>query len=156
MVRYVLPMPHLFREARDLAEDVRRVFEELERGDDRRSISGECVPALDVVETAEAIRIVVDLPGVQPEEVRILIKGGLLLIAGQKAPTTCSSHDASFHLVERGFGRFARVVHLTGAFDAARAEATIQAGELRLVIPKLEDRRGREIIVPIRQADRIS
>ena len=149
-------MPHLFREARDLAEDVRRVFEELERRDARRTISGECVPALDVLETAQAIQIVVDLPGVQPEDVRVLIKGGLVLIAGEKAPTTCPSHDASFHLVERGFGRFARVAHVTGAFDAARASATIQAGELRVVIPRIEERRGRGIAVPVRPIDRVS
>lgn len=148
-------MPHLFREARDLADDVRRVFEELERDAAGRTLSGECVPAVDVLETPDAIEIVVDLPGVQAEAVRILIKGGLVLIAGQKEPTACPSREASFHLVERGFGRFARVVRLTGAFDASRAEATFQAGELRLIVPKIEDRRGRELIVPIRQGDRV-
>jgi hypothetical protein len=37
------------------------------------------------------------------------------LIAGQKMPRR--SGDASFHLVERGYGRFARVVRLTTACD---------------------------------------
>lgn len=147
-------MPHLFREARDLADDVRRVFEELERDAACRTASGECVPAVDVLETADSVQIVVDLPGVSPDAVRILIRGGTVLIAGGKEPTACASSKATFHLVERGFGRFARVVRLAGAFDASHAEATMHAGELRLVIPRIAERRGAEIAVPIRQIDR--
>jgi len=146
-------MPHLFREARDLADDVRRVFEELERQSAIQGVSGECVPAVDVVETSDAIHIVADLPGVRAEAVRILIKGHVVLIAGEKASPACPARDAAFHLVERGFGRFARVVRLAGAFDASRAEAILRAGELRLVLPRITERRGREIPVPIKTLD---
>jgi HSP20 family molecular chaperone IbpA len=52
-------------------------------------------------------------------------------------------------LVERGFGRFARAVRLEGAFDGGRITATIRAGELRIVVPKIAERRGREFLVPI-------
>ena len=149
-------MPHLFREARDLADDVRRVFEELERQSVSRGVSGECVPAIDVLETPDAIEIVLDLPGVRADAVRILIKGSVVLIVGEKAPAACLSRDASFHLVERGFGRFARVVRLAGPFDASRAEAVLRDGELRLVLPRIEDRRGREIPVPIKSLDQVS
>jgi HSP20 family protein len=56
---------------------------------------------------------------------------------------------ASFHLVERGFGRFARGVRLPGACDAARARAALRAGELSLSVPRIAERRGRQIMVPI-------
>jgi HSP20 family protein len=148
-------MAHSFREARELTDDVRRVFEELERQSVGRRVAGECVPAVDVLESPAAVEIVVDLPGVQPDSVRVLMKGGLVLIAGEKEATACASPNASFHLVERGFGRFARVVRLTGAFDAARAEALLEVGELRVVIPKIGERRGHELAVPIRQIDRV-
>ncbi|MGH9203711.1 MAG: Hsp20/alpha crystallin family protein, partial [Vicinamibacterales bacterium] len=49
----------------------------------------------------------------------------------------------TFHLVEREFGRFSRAVRLTGAFDVQRAHATLQNGELLIVLPKLIERRGR-------------
>lgn len=153
MVRLRLSMPHIFREAGDLADDVRRMFDELAARTGPR-VSGECLPPVDVLETADAVEIVVDLPGVRPEDVRIRIKGGTVLIVGEKPSTSCASTEATFHLVERGFGRFARVVRLTGAIDASRADATFTAGELRLVLPKIGDRRGREIAVPIRQLDK--
>jgi HSP20 family molecular chaperone IbpA len=43
--------------------------------------------------------------------------------------------------VEREFGRFARAVRLTGAFDIPGARASVADGELSIVLPKLIDRR---------------
>jgi len=143
----------MFREADNLAEDIRRAFEELERAAAGPS-SGECEPALDVVETAAAIEVVIDLPGVESGAVRVVARGDAVLIVGEKRPAASPPGPARFHLVERGFGRFARVVRLAGAFDMARATATLRRGELRLALPKIEEQRGREIVIPIRtQAD---
>ena len=49
---------------------------------------------------------------------------------------------ARFHLAERSYGRFARAVRLSGAVNGARAEAVVTGGQLRVVLPRLEDRRG--------------
>jgi HSP20 family protein len=76
----------------------------------------------------------------------------VLLIAGEKAPPRATD-DQTFHLVEREFGRFARAVRLNGAFDIPRAHASVDDGELTIVLPKLVDRRGqshRISIVPAR------
>jgi HSP20 family protein len=94
-----------------------------------------------------------DLPGVPEDAVRVIVKRGTVLIVGEKTPTFCPAGDATFHLVERGFGRFARAVRLPTAVDASRATATLRHGELRIVLPRIEDRRGREIQVPIQLAE---
>jgi HSP20 family protein len=142
----------LSSDVRDLSDEVGRLFEDLERtaGTPRRMPAGHCTPALDVQDTVEALEVFVDLPGVAPERVRVLIKNAVLVVAGEKpSPYPAERGDATFHLVERGFGRFARAVQLEGAFDGSRARAVLQGGELRVIIPKLNDRRGREILVPI-------
>jgi HSP20 family molecular chaperone IbpA len=72
----------------------------------------------------------------------------LRISTGLPGATTIA--DAAFHLAERGFGRFARAVRLAGAFDAGRARATLNAGELRVVLPRIDERRGSEIRIPIR------
>jgi HSP20 family protein len=101
---------------------------------------------------SDAVEIIVDLPGVALDEIRILIKGSVVIIAGGKMPPSPGERaEASFHLVERDFGRFARAVRLTGAFHTARAAATLANGELRVRIPKVEERRGRDIAVPVRR-----
>ena len=58
--------------------------------------------------------------------------------------------EAAFHVAERTFGRFARGVRLTGAFDVGRADARLRAGELRVTLPRIDERRGRERRIPVR------
>jgi HSP20 family protein len=130
-------------ETPDIADDVRVLFDELAETltHEQRAYSGECRPALDVFETDAAVEIVVDLAGVPREAIRILFRGGIVLIAGEKAPPHGDAAEA-FHLVEREFGRFARAVRLSGAYDVARARASLRHGELTIVLPKQQDRRG--------------
>jgi HSP20 family protein len=112
------------------------------------TLSAECSPSLDIFETDDTLEIAVDLPGVEASAIRIVAKGNAVLIAGEKAPRR-GRGDSSFHLVERGYGRFARVARLAKPCDTVKARATFAAGELRISVPKLKDRRGRVIPISI-------
>ena len=136
----------------DLAEDVQRLLDDLSRRrpDRRHVVAGECMPLVDVFETERAVEIVLDLPGVTAEGVRILFKGGVVLIVGEKErPDLSKRTPESFHLVERDFGRFARAVRVAAAIDGANVKARLAQGELRIVLPRLKERRGGGILVPI-------
>lgn len=135
----------------DIGPDVRRLFDDLarRRPAGRPAPSGECLPLLDVLETERDLELVLDLPGVAPEHVRVLVRHGIVVVAGEKERSTQASGPASFHLVERDFGRFVRAVRVHVAIDAAAAEARLADGELRIVLPKIQDRRGRDYLVPI-------
>jgi HSP20 family protein len=132
----------------EFAAEVRQIFVELGRTSGSESPAGECAPALDVYETDEALEITVDLPGVDPAAVRIVGKGDSILIAGQKAARR-AQRESSFHLVERGYGRFARAVRFGRACDISRARATLTNGELRISVPKIVERRNRAIPISI-------
>ena len=121
-----------------------RMFEEIAAGlkQDQRAYSGECQPALDVLETDRAVEIVMDVAGVPKNGVRVLFSADVVIIAGEKGPPAASQSHA-FHLVEREFGRFVRTVRLNGAFDIANSHATLHDGELTIVLPKQAERRGR-------------
>jgi HSP20 family protein len=135
----------------DVSADVRRLFDELvkQRPERRHQITGECLPLLDVFETHDGLDLLVDLPGVAAQNIRILVKGGVVIVAGEKDRPEHGARGASFHLVERDFGRFARAVRVHVAIDAARASATLKDGELRVRLPKIEERRGKGILVPV-------
>ena len=134
-----------------MGEDVRRLIDMLEEASDFRDAAGDCVPPLDVLETAAGIEIVMDLPGLTADGVQVVFARNVLVIAGQKHPASCEHHqEAAFHLAERTFGRFARAVRVSGAFDAGAAVATLRGGELRIVLPRIDERRGREIRIPVR------
>jgi HSP20 family protein len=135
-------------EVGDFADEVQLVFLELGRSFGRESLAGECAPAVDVYETDDAVEIVVDLPGVHASAVRIIAKGDSVLVVGDKS-TRGARGESSFHLVERGYGRFARVVRLGRACDSSRATATLTDGELRVTVPKVTERRGKRIEISI-------
>lgn len=133
----------------EFRDELRRVFRELDRtaGTDA-ALAGECAPALDVYETDESVEVTMDLPGVESSSVRIIAKGDTLLIAGHKTPRRTRG-ESSFHLVERGYGRFARAIRIATPSDPTRARAALVDGELRVSIPKLVDRRGQAIQIVI-------
>ena len=130
-------------ETADLADDIRQLFDDISRTvpPDRRALSGECHPAIDVRETDAVVEVTVDVAGVPGEAIRVLFRAGVLVIAGEKAPSRGRA-DQQFHLVEREFGRFARAVKLPGSFNVADARASLHDGELRILLPKRVERRG--------------
>lgn len=135
-----------------LSEDVQSLLGEIEAGlPGAGAPDADCRPPLDVIETATSVEVVVDIPGVQPAAVRVAIREGMLLIVGAKRAGPFEPH-AKYHLAERSYGRFARAVRLTGAFDGRGARARVHAGQLRVVLPVVEERRGRLLTIPVEGA----
>ena len=130
-------------ETADLADEIRQLFDDISRTvpSERRALSGECHPAIDVRETDELVEVTVDVAGVPGEAIRVLFRAGVLVVAGEKAPSR-GGGDQQFHLVEREFGRFARAVKVPGSFNVAGAQASLHDGELRILLPKRLERRG--------------
>ena len=72
-------------DAADLALEARRLLAELDHDVPGASVlNAECRPPLDVVETATSIEVVVDIPGVTPDAVRVALRRGTLLVVGAK------------------------------------------------------------------------
>lgn len=135
-------MARVYVERRELPAELLRLL-------DANPVAAECTPPLDIIETDAAIEAILDIPGVPRSSVGIVFSRNVLLVTGQKLPAGCEHRDAAFHIAERSFGRFARAIGVDGAFDAGRATATLTDGELRIVLPRLAERRGGEIRIPI-------
>jgi HSP20 family protein len=136
-------MARVYVERRELPAHLIRLLEDTR-------VAAECTPPMDVLETGSGLEVRVDVPGVNASQLEIVFADSVLLITGHKLPAVCEHADAGFHMAERAFGRFARAIQVEGAFDAGRAAATLTAGELRVVLPRIDDRRGAHILIPIR------
>jgi HSP20 family protein len=139
-------------DAGSVTDDIRQLFESLERAVRGPSdyAPGEYTPPLDVYETDRTFEVRIDVPGIPADSLRVVFKHGVLIIVGAKAATAnVASGSATFHLVEREFGRFARAVRLTTAVDVSQAQARLAEGELRVTVPKIADRRGQELQIAI-------
>ena len=142
-------MASIFLERRSLDDDLRRLFEQF--GSVEAGSIAECTVAMDVIETSGAVEIILDLGGVTADAVNIVVAHNTVLVTGEKRPVACEHcGQAAFHVAERVFGRFTRAVRLSGAFDVAGADARLRDGELRVVLPRIEERRGREHRIPVR------
>ena len=142
-------MTDVFRGAADLSDDAQRLLQEIDREvPGAADITADCRPGLDVLETATSVEVLVDVPGVPAESLRVAVRRSTLLVVGAKNSVP-PDPNARYHLAERSFGRFARAVQITGAVDAARARATLRSGQLRIVLPRIDDRRGRVIRIAV-------
>ena len=137
-------MARVYVERRELPAELLRLL-------DTHPAAAECTPPLDIIDTDAGIEAVLDLPGVPASSIEIVLSRNVLLITGQKLPAVCEHGNAAFHIAERSFGRFARAIAVDGAFDAGRATATLANGELRVGLPRLAERRGAEIRIPIQR-----
>jgi HSP20 family protein len=108
----------------------------------------EYAPPIDVVEYENRIEIAIDVPGVPIQALQVVFSKGTLVVAGRKLPGLCSE-SVAFHFAERCFGRFIRAIGVSGAFDPARARASLAGGELRIVMPRVEERRDRDIRIEV-------
>jgi HSP20 family protein len=142
----------LEQDAVDLADDARRLLVELDtQVPGAATLTAECRPPVDVYETATDLEVVVDVPGVPPDCLRVALRRNTLVVVGAKI-ALAGAPEARCHLAERSYGRFARAIRLAGAVDATRARAVVSGGELRVTLPRLEDRRGSMLLVPVVRA----
>ena len=135
-------MARVYVDRRELPEDMQALLE--------AGLSPECTPPFDILETADGLEVLMDLPGVSAAELEIVFARNVLLIAGRKLPRPLEDGGAAFHVAERAFGRFGRAITLDGAFDTDAATATLASGELRVVLPHQAERRGTPIRIPVR------
>jgi HSP20 family protein len=113
------------------------------------SITSSWYPACDVFEDKDAVKIVAELPGVKPDDVKLSLENNLLTIRGEKKQEA-EERSERVHRYERSYGTFERAFVLPSTVDGDKISAQYQNGILTILVPKAERARPREI--PVRSA----
>jgi HSP20 family protein len=100
----------------------------------------------DVSEDSNGIRITMELPGVEPDDVRLSLENNILTIRGEKKQQL-EQKDERVHRFERTYGTFERTFVLPSTVDPEQIEARYDNGVLMISIPKAERAKPREIRV---------
>ena len=135
-----------------LQREVNQLFERLadfDRAD--RPAEGEWIPSVDVYECRGKLIIVVEVPGLPPESLRVTFRDRQLIITGERrerrpppaSPASCAWSG------RRAASR--APILLDVAVDVRQAEARLAGGLLTVTIPRVKDRRGRETVIPVRR-----
>jgi HSP20 family protein len=105
-------------------------------------------PAVDVFEDKTAVKIVAELPGVKPEDVKLSLENNVLTIRGEKKHEAEEKTDR-VHRFERSYGSFERAFVLPSTVDGEKISADYRNGVLTVSVPKAERARPREIPVKV-------
>ena len=141
-------------ELQRLRDRVGRLYAALQEATEAENplASGAWAPPVDLCETQTSISIRVELPGVTADQIKIGLTNTKLRIWGEKKRRPNRRKVISYHCSERSFGKFGRIVPLRWTVCIRNAVAELRGGMLHIHLPKIEDRRGEEVIVEVKDA----
>jgi HSP20 family protein len=101
---------------------------------------------INLTEDKDAYYIRAELPGVKSDELDIQATGNTVSLSGErKIPE--ENNGAKYHRREREAGKFSRMVSLSTEIDPAKVDASLTNGILKVVLPKSELAKPRQITV---------
>ena len=127
-------------------EEVNRLFDSLVSGNS--GTIAPWAPAVDVRETGEEFFVRLDLPGLEPSDVKVSVFEDTLTVSGERRESA-ESKDVKWHHVERTHGTFERRFQLGKAVQADKVSATYKSGVLEIRVPKAEQAKPRDIQVQV-------
>ena len=131
-----------------IQSEINRLFDNLLDLGGEEHPGGAWIPNADIIETEEDLLLKVELPGVDAVRLGISVHGGNVIIRGEKARPEVAGR-AEFHIAERAFGGFRRVIHLGVPVNTRLARAVLKNGLLRIKFPKVPNRRGEEVPIEV-------
>jgi len=110
--------------------------------------SGTSSLALDVHEQGDDYVVSAPIPGVNPDDVDITVRGDMLRIRGERHEQHQEGGENKRYLMrEQRFGSFERVIQLPSSVRADGAKADFKNGVLTITLPKSEESKERRIPV---------
>ena len=137
-----------FFSANDPFREVRRLHDEMARliGTQRAfgaSAQATKYPAINIYGGRDGIAVLVELPGVDREDLEVHAHADTLTVRGTRR--AAAEKSEAFHRRERRSGSFTRTVQLPFRVDPERIEAHFENGVLRLSLPRPEEDKPRRI-----------
>jgi HSP20 family protein len=139
-----------FKEFERMRRDMDRLWDSFFEGGLRRGTEGEgeWLPSLDVAETKNELVVKAEVPGMEPKDIDISLSDGVLTIKGEKKQEK-EEKEADYHLVERSYGAFTRLVRLPKEVQSEKISASYKDGILKVTLPKSEEAKKKEIKIKV-------
>ncbi len=106
-------------------------------------------PLLNVAEDKDNYYVDALAPGIEPKSLNVSVVKNQLVISGEKEPLPQEVKPESIHRSERSAGRFARSLALSADVDIDKVQANYVNGMLRIILPKQEAAKPRQIPVNV-------
>ena len=103
------------------------------------------LPVTDIFETEDALKVILEMPGVDKDGVDVRVENDVLTIDGQVDFSKYQGLQPIY--TEYNVGNYARGFQLSSKIDQERITADMQDGVITLILPKAEKVKPRKITV---------
>jgi len=135
-----------FQEFEGLQDEINRLFDLTRVPEPRGIFERAYSPAVDVVENPDSFEVLCDVPGIEIKDIEISISGSVLTLKGERKHGR-SKDNGSTYREEMREGRFQRTLQLPLTVDSEKVEAVLSNGVLKVVLPKHDELKPRQIAI---------
>lgn len=137
-----------FREMMQLQREMNRLFDQMTTGD-RGSESGySFMPAAEIHETPEEIKLKVEVPGIEANDLDVKVTAEAVAITGERKTET-QHEEKGMKRSEFRYGSFQRIIPLPSRIQNDKVQAEFKNGVLCLTLPKAEEERNKVVTVSL-------
>jgi HSP20 family protein len=144
LTRFYGPLVELSR----LQSELNRLFSLFVESNKSVTSGSSWDPNVDILDDGENVRVLIELPGIEAEDVTLTIRGRVLTARGSKRGRIRSREGIRFFCMERYFGTFVKSVPLPRPVNTHRAVAKLN-GVLEIVFPRVPDQREKELAINV-------
>lgn len=105
-------------------------------------------PAVDILETDDALIVKADLPNVKIEDIDIRVENQTLSLSG-KRKFEKDENVKGYHRIERSYGEFVRSFAVPSTVDTDKVSADYKDGVLTVTMPRKESAKPRQVKVNV-------
>ena len=103
------------------------------------------LPITDIFETDQALSVILEMPGVDKDNVDISVENDTLTIQGRIDYSKYEGLQPVY--TEYNIGHYVRTFQISGKIDQGQISAELRDGVMKLVLPKAEKAKPRKIKV---------
>jgi len=145
LTRFYGPLVELSR----LQSELNRLFSLFVESNKSVTSGSSWDPNVDILDDGENVRVLIELPGIEAEDVTLTIRGRVLTAQGSKRGRIRTREGIRFFCMERYFGTFVKSVPLPRPVNTHRAVAKLKNGVLEIVFPRVPDQREKELAINV-------
>jgi HSP20 family protein len=105
-------------------------------------------PPVDIAEDDKEYTVKAELPGLNKENIKVSVEGGVLSIAGERKVEK-EEKNKKYHRIERSYGSFTRSFTLPDDASGEKVSAEFKDGVLKVHLPKEEKAKSNSVEVKI-------
>ena len=139
-----------FREISSMQREMNRLFDRMiTTSDGGAEMAGySFIPAAEIHETPEEIKLKVEVPGLEANDLDVKVTSEAVAITGERK-SEIKNEDKGVKRSEFRYGRFQRVIPLPARIQNDKVQAEFQNGILCLTLPKAEEEKNRVVTVSL-------